>query len=460
MDTKFGCHPPMSTNGVEVPVEESNNENDTSELQKKTAYLNFFPKSCYENIQFKLSKEGHIEPEIVTSASAAVSVDKTVEVDVNNTHQPTNSPPSTDQSPSDTTTASRPSTTDATSNRLSSVSVTTSVFSNEVPVSKSASVVVEASTMASSPELVAGQVTISTAKTDTMTTTVHTSLSSDNTDGPVSTSDNRDETKVNSAVIEVGDINPVYQRWEILKKKNSSSNETNNSDPVDIVTTNSKEVPNAGASTMAPSPYDLMEPILKPSTCNSTIFLSATSSVVDNQISDVAQSIAPSDTLYENVVHVGDRKFKVTPPSSCDSRESLNFPLESSPSEQHLDRSNSIGSLPLRPTVQQQATFYSPANNRKDVLKHSVSLSTTNTTPQAVKHKPLDEISKSVILPATDVTSINNSKVHIRGSTAISKGTVKKKINLFENNTMPPGNKSLAEMGIIEDKDSDNGFIV
>lgn len=453
----------MSTNGVDVPAEVSDSDDDDddnlltesnkSALQKKTAYLNVFPKSCYENVQFKLTKGGLIEPQIVTSASAAVSADKTTEVDVINTIQPINSPPTTDHS-SDTTVAR---TTDTTNSTSSVTSATASVLSNiSIPVSEAAvnkpasTVVVVTPPAASSSELT--DKVVSTANSNntnqsTTTTSVSTSSSADDVDAPVSTNNDptitsNSNTKVNSDVIEVGDINPVYQSWQTLKKKNDS-------EPINVVATNKS---NAGAS----SAYDQMEPILKPSTHNSFVFLSAASSVIDNRIS---QSSAPSDSLYENVVRVGNGKFTVTPTSSCDSKDSLTFPLEGSPNEQQssINRSNSTGSLLPQPAVQHQATFYSPSNSRKETLKQSASLSAT---PQLRSHLPSDEMSKSMTLPTVNTASKDDSKIHVRGSTAINRGSVKKKINMFEKSTTSPTSKSLAEMGIFEDQDSGNGFIV
>ena len=482
MDTNLGCQPPMSSNGVDVPVEESVGDGD-DEMQKKTPYCNFFPKSCYQNVQFKQTKGGHIEAHLVSDV--AMSTDKTVEDEEVNTlsPQPINSPPSANQSTTTTTTttaaaaaaATTTTTTTTTTaatvatastssiastintdvtSRTSSVTSTSALSSFSVPVAEAAT---SKTTSAEFPPRasseLAGQVVPSTANSNTCQSAVTTSSvsTSDNTDGPISTSDNPiltndSNTKVNSAIIEVGDINPVYQSWQILKKKNDSK-------PVPIVTTNNYETANF-TTPKSTSAYDLMEPILKPSTCNSSVFLSAPSSVIDNQISDGAQPDAPM--VYENVVPIGNGKFTVTPPSSCDSKENLDFPLESSPNEQQtsLNRSNSTGSMLPRPTVQHQATFYSPANNRKEILKHSASLSAS---PQVATLQESNEISKSMSLSETDT---NNSKINVRGSTAISRGSVKKKITLFESSTLPAGSKSLAELGIFEDQDSDNGFIV
>lgn len=465
MDTKFGCQPPMSTNGVEVSVEESNSDVDDSladsnisELHKKTPYLNFFPMSCYQNVQFKQTKGDHVQAQIVSNNS--VSADKVVKEEVINTSspQPINSLPIADQSSSDANaTGSIASPTDVTSNTSSVISTTASLLSNvsipsnETAMSKTSFAVVE---ILPTTTIISSQVAPSMTNTNACQSavTTSTSLSSDHTDGPASTSDDPDDlnSKVNSAVIEVGDINPVYQSWQTLKKKTDSKVE---SKPVPIVAAN-KEVPDSEVP-KATSAYDLMEPILKPSTYNSSVFLSAHSSVVDNQISEEAQPSAPLPMLYENVVPIGNGKFTVTPPSSCDSKENLDFPLESSPTEQQtsLNRSNSTGSLLPHSTVQHHATFHSPANSRKDVLKYSQSLTAT---PQVVTHEPSDEFSKSLCSERDN----SNSKIHIRGSTAISRGSVKKKISLFENSTLPAGSKSLAEMGILEDQDSDNGFIV
>ena len=462
MDTKLGCQPPMSSNGIDVPVEESvsDGDDDTSEMQKKTPYCNFFPKSCYQNVQFKQTNGGHIEAHLVSDA--AMSTDKTVEVEVINTlsPQPVNSPPSTDQSPRNTTSIATATTASTASTITSRTSSVTSASSNvSVPV---AEVATSRTALAEIPPKVslelAGQVVPSTANGNTCQSAVTTSSvsTSDNTDHPVSTSDNPisatndSSTKVDSAIIEVGDINPVYQSWQIMKKKIDTK-------PVPIVTTNYETADfTTPKSTNA---YDLMEPILKPSTCNSSVFLSAPSSVADNQISEGAQPYAPPPMLYENVVPIGNGKFTVTPPSSCDSKENLDFPLESSPKEQQtsLNRSNSTGSMLPRPTVQHHATFYSPANNRKDILKHTASLSAS---PQVVTLPSSNEISKSLSLSETDTNK--DSKINVRGSTAISRGSVKKKINLFESSssTLPAGSKSLAELGIFEDQDSDNGFIV
>jgi len=464
LDTKFGCQPPMSTNGVDVSVEDSDSDgnddtlvDDTSMKKKKTPYLNFFPMSCYQNVQFKQPKEISTGSQIISGA-ASVSADtsRTIEVDVIN--QLIISPPTDNQSSSNTTTTVTAITTDVTSNTLPAVATTVSSLASVSEAnSKTAFALVELSTTASSdlPSEVVSSTANSNSRQSTVTTSsISTSLSSDNTDGPVSASNDpvstgkilgeisKSNSKVDSSVIEVGGINPVYQPWTVKKR--------NVSEPA--VVTPSKEVPNAGTKVV--SAYDLMEPILKPSTHNSSVFFSAPSSVVDNQNSESVQPSAPLPQYYENVVPTGNGKFTVTPPSSCDSKDSLNFPLESSPQEQQasLNRSNSTGSLVPHPTVQHHATFHSPANNRKD-LKHSVSLSAT---PQVVIHQPSDEnYSKSM----TDGTS-SNSKIQVRGSTAISRGTVKKKITLFENNTLPLGSKSLAEMGIIEGEDSDNGFVV
>lgn len=482
MDTKFGCHPPMSTNGVDVTVEEPNGDaddslavNNTSALQKKTPYLNFFPMSCYQNVQFKQTKAGHIQAQIVTKSS--VSDDKIVEDEViTASPQPTNSPQSADQSSINTVaTASAVITTGSSTSSM--ISTSTSPLSNvsipnsEVTANKTALALVEIiSTTASSTQAAPSTTNTSTHQSVVTTSSISTSLSSDNADGPVSTSERHISTseghisssdgcisasevhistsngsnvfnsKVDSALIEVGDINPVYQSWRPLKSKSDSK-------PVPIVTANkaqNSEVP------LATSAYDLMEPIRKPSTYNSSVFLSAPSSIIDNQISEGTQPSPPSGMLYENVVRVGDGKFTVTPPSSCDSKENLNFALESSPGEQQtsLNRSNSTGSLLPTHTVQHHATFHSPANNRKDILKYSASVSAV-----PIHH----DHGKSTSLSVTDT---NYQQINVRGSTAISRGTVKKKINLFENNTVPAGCRSLADLGILEDQDSDNGFVV
>ena len=463
----------MSSNDVDVPVEESVGDGD-DEMQKKTPYCNFFPKSCYQNVQFKQTNGGHVEAHLVSDS--AMSTDKTFEDEMVNTSspQPVNSPPSTDQPHRNTTATTTAATTTAAAttaattstgsvsstintdvtSRTSSVTSTSALSSISIPVTEAvASTTTSAEIPPSASLELASQVVPSTANNNTAVTTSSVSTS-DNTDGPVSTSDNAiltddSSTKVNSAVIEVGDMNPVYESWQTLKKKNDSK-------PVPIVTTNNYET----ASFTTPkgtNAYDLMEPILKPSTCNSSVFLSAPSSVIDNQISEGSQPDAPSPMVYENVVPIGNGKFTVTPPSSCDSKENLDFPLELSPNEQQssLNRSNSTGSMLPRPTVQHHATFYSPVNNRKENLKYSASLSAS---PQVVTLQQSNEISKSVSLSETGIN--DNSKISVRGSTAISRGSVKKKINLFENTTLPPGIKSLAQLGIFEDQDSDNGFIV
>ena len=457
MDTKFGCHPPMSTNGDDI--EESVSDGD-DEMQKKTPYCNFFPKSSYQNIQFKQMKDGNIEPRLVNDVSA--STDKTNEDEVVST-QPINSSPSVEQSPKNSVTT--PSITISTTGTTTATvtgqisSVTGQIFS--VPMSSSSNDSLPAAGTSKTITLVeihprvslelAGQVVPSTAHSSTSqssatTTSGFASMSSDSNDGPISSSDDPDNssTKVNSAVIEIGDINPVYQSW-VPKKKTESK-------PVPVVPAN-QEVPNS-SGTKGTSAYDLMEPILKPSTHNSSVFLSAPSSLTDNQTSEGAQPSVSLPLMYENVVPVKDGKFTVTPPSSCDSKENLDFTLEPSPTEQQtsLNRSNSTGSLLPRPAIQNNVTFYSPGNNRKEILKHSASLSAG---PQVVAMQP---ISKS--LNQSEIDTKNDSKINIRGSTAISRGSVKKKINLFETSTLPAGSKSLAELGILEDQDSDNGFIV
>lgn len=457
----------MSSNGVDVPVEESVSDGN-DELQKKTPYCNFFPKSCYQNVQFKQTKGGHIQAHLVSDV--AMSTDKTVEDEVVNTSspQPVNSPPSTDQFPRNTTTTtttvaavaatstgsvSSTINTDVTS-RTSSVTSTSALSNVSIPVAEAVVSKTPSAEIPPSASLEpAGQVVPSTTNDTTAVTTSSVSTS-DITDGPVSTSDDAiltddSSTKVNSAVIEVGDINPVYESWQTLKNKNDSK-------PVTIATTNNYETANF-TMPKGTSAYDLMEPILKPSTYNSSVFLSAPSSVIDNQISEGSQPDAPSPMVYENVFAIGNGKFTVTPPSSCDSKENLDFPLESSPNEQQssLNRSNSTGSMLPRPTVQHHATYHSPANNRRGNLKHSASLSAS---PQLTTLQQSNETSKSVSLSETDTN--NDPKINVRGSTAISRGSVKKKINLFENTTLPPGVKSLAQLGIFEDQDSDNGFIV
>ena len=458
LDTKFGCQPPMSSNGVDEPVEESVSDGD-DELQKKTPYCNFFPKSCYQNVQFKQTKGGHIEAHLV--CDPAVSTDKTVQDEVVNTlsPQPVNSPPSTDQSSGNTTTAAAvPATTtgsvsstintDVTS-RTSSATSTSALSNVSIPVAEAtaSAEIPPSASLEPAGQVVPSKVNGNTAVTSSVST-------SDNTDGPISTSDNAiltDEstTKVDSAVIEVGDINPVYESWQTLKKKTDSK-------PVPIAATNNYETTNF-TTPKGTNAYDLMEPILKPSTHSSSVFLSAPSSIIDNQISEGSQPDAPSAMVYENVVPIGNGKFTVTPPSSCDSKENLDFPLDSSPNEQRssLNRSNSTGSMLPRPTVQHHATFHSPANNRRENLKHTVSLSAS---PQVAALQQSDEISKSLSLSETNTN--DDSKINIRGSTAISRGSVKKKINLFENTTLPAGIKSLAQLGILEDQDSDNSFIV
>ena len=453
MDTKFGCHRPMSTNGVDV--KETVGDGD-DEMQQKTPYCNFFPKSCYQNIQFKQMKDGHIEPRLVNDVSA--SADKNIEDEVVST-QPINSPPSAEQPPKNsvttpsTTVCTTDTTTTATSVGQTSSALVTSSSNISLPASGTSKTAVTSVEIHPRVSLeLAGQVVPSTANSTTSQSSATTissgfaSMSSDNNDGPVSTSDDPDNssTKVNSSVIEIGDINPVYQSWALKKKTESK--------PVPVVAAN-QEVPSSSGP-KGTSAYDLMEPILKPSTHNSSVFLSAPSSLADNQMSEGAQSSVPPPLVYENVVHVGNGKFTVTPPSSCDSKENLNFPLESSPTEQQtsLNRSSSTGSLLPRPEAQNHATFYSPGNNRKEILKHSASLSGG---PQVVALQPY---SKS--LSQSEVDTKNYSTINIRGSTAISRGTVKKKINLFETSTLPAGSKSLAELGILEDQDSDNSFIV
>lgn len=459
MDTKFGYQPPMSSaNGVDVSVKDpsSDGENsleNTSELQKKTPYLNFFPKSCYQNVQFKQTKGGQVEVQLVSNGSG-MTTDKHVEEERISTSssQPINSPPGVDSlSPSDTTVVA--STAIPTGRMSSVISTTTSVSSNvsipvcEAATSKTSLAVVEIHPIATTSEVISPTTNASTGQSvATTTSSVSTSLSSGSNDheAPISARSNPDDVntnKVDSAVIEVGDMNPVYQSWKILKKNDSS-------EPVPIVAAN-KEVANSVAPSTTGA-YDLMEPILKPSTYNSSVFLSAPSSMIDNQICESARASVPSAMFYENVVPVGNGKFTVTPPDSCDSKENLDFPLEPSPTEQQtsLNRSNSTGSLLPQPTVQYHATFYSPAINRKDALKYSTSLSAA---VPVVANQPSDGMSKSA---ETD------NKINVHGSTAISKGSVKKKINLFENNTLPSGSKSLAELGILEDQDSDNGFVV
>lgn len=436
----------MSTNGVDVSVEDSDSDDNddtlvdnTSAKNKKTPYLNFFPMSCYQNVQFKQPKEISTGCQITSGGTVSADTSRTIEVDVIN--QP---PPTTNQFSSSTTTNATAITTNVTSNTLPGTTVSSNALESVSEAnSKTAFTVVEITTTTSSGEVVPSTANSNSRQSTVTTSSVSTSLSSDNTDGPVSTSNDsistgkisgeisKSNSKVDSAVIEVGGINPVYQSWTIKKR--------NDSEPVAMVTP-SKEVPNAGVSA-----YDLMEPILKP---NSSVFFSAPSSVIDSQNSERVQPSTSSAVLYENIVPIGNGKFTITPPSSCDSKESLNFPIESQEQQTLLNRSNSTGSLVPRPTVQHHLTFYSPANNRKD-LKHSVSLSAT---PQVVTHQ---NYSKSM----TDGTS-GNSKIHVRGSTAISRGTVKKKITLFESNTLPTGSKSLAEMGIFEDEDSNNGFVV
>ena len=451
MDTKFGCQPPMSSeNGVDVPIKDpsSDGENsleNTSELQKKTPYLNFFPKSCYQNVQFKQTKGGQVEIQLVSNGSG-MSTDKNVEEERISTSssQPINSPPSVDPlSPSDTTAIASTPTPTGTS---SVTSTTTSLSSNDT--SKTALAVVEIHpTSTTSDQVVSPTTNASTGQSvATTTSSVSTSLSSGSNEAPISASSNPDDlntNKVNSAVIEVGDLNPVYQSWKILKKNDSS-------EPVPIEAANKVVADSAAPSTTGG--YDLMEPILKPGTYNSSVFLSAPSSVMDNQICESARASVPSAMFYENVVPIGNGKFTVTPPDSYDSKENLDFPLESSPTEQQtsLNRSNSTGSLLPQPTVQHHATFYSPAINRKDGLKYSTSLSAA---VPVITNQPSDGVSKSACFSETD-------NINIRGSTAISKGSVKKKINLFESNTLPSGSKSLAELGILEDQDSDNGFVV
>lgn len=463
MDTKLGCHPPMSTNGVNILVEESDSDPDventtSSEMQKKTPYLNFFPKSCYQNVQFKQTKGGLVEAQIV-SDSSVVPDDKMVEEELTNS-LPATSSPSANQSSINTTiaTATIANTTGVISRSSSVVSTKSDV---SVPVSETA---VSKTTLASvdiptttAPSEYTGQATtaVNSKSSHSIVTTssVSTSLSSDNADRPISTADDptddpiltdESNTKVNSTIIEVGDMNPVYQSWQELKGKIS--------EPVSIIKTDSK-IPNSGAAKVT-SPYDLMEPILKPSTYSSSVFISAPSSVTDHQTFEpTTQPSAPSALLYENVVPIGNGKFTVTPSSSCDSKEKLEFPLESSPKEEEttLNRSSSAGSL-----VQHHHTFHSPANSRKDV-QYSASLTAS---PEVVVHQPPNEMSKSLCLSSMGTDSKENLKINVRGSTTISRGSVKKKICLFENSTMPAGSKRLAELGIFEDKDSDNGFIV
>ena len=470
MDTKFGCHPPMSTNGVDVSVEESDSD---EELNKKTPYVNFFPMSCYQNIQFKESRRDHLKPQTVSDAATA-STNKTVEVDVINTlSQHVSSPLSASHCYSNTTiTVGTASTADVTVNTSSVISVATSdVLApvGETALSKTASTIAESPTTVSS-ELAAHQVVPSTANSSSSqstiaTSSVSTSLSSDHTDRPVSTNDSpvltdeissrmsNSNTKVESTVIEVTE-NPLYPRVTFKMR--------NDSEPVPMVTHN-KEVPKVKADS-SKSTYDMMEPILKPNTYNSSAFFSAPSSVIDSQTSERVHNseqiritegvhLSTASSTYENVVSTGNGKFTITTPSSCDS-ENLNFQLDSSFKEQQtsLHRPNSMGSLLPQPTVQNHPTFYSPANDRKG-LKQSASLSAT---PEIVGHQLSDKMSKSATLDANS----NYSKIHVRGSTAISKGTVKKKICLFENNTLPSGTKSLADLGIYEDQDSDNGFVV
>ena len=453
-----------SANEAEVPVKDPSSDGEdslenTSELHKKTPYLNFFPMSCYQNVQFKQTKGGGVEVQLVRNDSG-ISTDKNVEEETISTSssQPINSPPSVDQSPSDTNitatvltpTSSTPSVISTTASLSSSALIPVS----EAAASKTALAVVEIHpiTTTTSDQVTSPTITNANTSQSVVTTTSSMSLSSSmspssgSIEGPGSTSDNPNElnaNKVDSAVIEVGDMNPIYQSWKILKKNNDS-------EPVPIVTTN--KVANSVAPTTS-NAYDLMEPILKPSTYNSSVFLSAPSSVIDNQISESAQASVSSAMFYENVVPVGNGKFTVTPPDSCDSKENLNFQLESSPTEQltSLNRSNSTGSLLPQPTVQHHATFYSPASNRKDVLKYSTSLSAT---VPVVAHQSSDVLSKSACLSETE------NKINVHSSTAISKGSVKKKINLFESNTLPAGSKSLAELGILEDQDDDNSFVV
>ena len=237
----------------------------------------------------------------------------------------------------------------------------------------------------------------------------------------------------------MGGINPVYQFWELKKKCCDSSAQAQ----AETATTPNKDIPKSEGK---PGAYDMMEPIQKPNTCNSSLFFSAPCSVADilpdSQISDRVQSIGPP-SYYENVASSGNGKFIVTPPDSVGSKGIDHFPLDPSPpsGETNLNRSNSTGSLLPHPTVQQHhSTFYSPGSNRKDALRQTVSDS-----PALMK------------VPFKSATE--QSTITVRGSTAISTGSVKKKINLFESSTLPAG-KSLADMGIIEDNDDNNGFIV
>jgi len=463
----------MNTNGVEVAVEESDSDNDSvnddrksnnSVPPRKKSYLNVFPKSCYENVQFKQSKGSPVKPPPDAPVSTGYN---SVEVEVMNTlpSPAVNSPATTSPdlcpstTPTITTTTIATTTTATTTTTDFPVLTTATTTSSDTPdVTGSLT-----STAVTSTGSNTASATIFTA-TVSQPTTTHSnressatvaSVSSENSDNPTVTSEVSTSTTQpaansgeiarvvtkSSSIIEVGGINPVYQSWE-LKKKRSDSSAQVQTEKQETITTPNKDIPKYEGKSGA---YDMMEPIQKPNTYSSSLFFSAPCSVVDtppgSQISDRVQSIGPS-SYYENVIPIGNGKFTVTPPDSVGSKDSDHFPLDSSPPsrETNLNRSNSTGSLLPHPTVQQYSTFYSPGSNRKDILHHSVSAG-----PAQMKTP-----SKS---------AIEQFKITIRGSTAISKGSVKKKINLFETNTLPAG-KSLADMGIIEDDDDNNGFIV
>ena len=449
----------MSTNGVEVTAEESDSDDSTfaddrksptSSAPPKKSYLNVFPKSCYQNVQFKQSKGSPVKPPPDAPVSTGSSSNLQVEV-MNTLPSPAvNSPASTSSD------LYPPATSPPTITTTDSPTPSSTALSDVQDVTRSSTVVT--STTVTSTDSDTANTTTTTVSQPVPTThnressATVTSASSENSDNPTVTSEastsatksaaiSGEKATKSSSIIEVGGINPVYQSWE-LKKKRSDSSAQASAEKQETTTTPNKDIPKSEGKSGA---YDMMEPIMKPNTCNSSIFFSAPCSVADTprdrQISERVQSIGPS-SYYENVVPIGNGKFTVTPPDSVGSKDSDHFPIDSSPpsGETNLNRSNSTGSILPRPTVQQHGTNYSPGSNRKDVLNHSVSVG-----PAQMK--------------TWTKLAIEQSKITIRGSTAISTGSVKKKINLFESSTLPAG-KSLADMGIIEGDDDNNEFIV
>lgn len=454
----------MNSNGVEVTAEESDSEDDTftgdrkssvgPTPPKKKAYLNVFPKSCYQNVQFKQSKGSPVKPIPDEKLPPDAPGTSTVEVEVinalssppvdlpasisSNSCPPITSPHTTitADSPTPTTSSDIPDTT-----RSSAVITSTTVTSTCSDTTTTTTTTQPVpTTLGSNYESCANFMSVSSENSDDLTTASEASTS---VTKPAAYSGDIARVATKSSIIEVGGMNPIYQSVQLkIKQSDLSSQAEADAEKQETTATPNKDIPKSGCKTGA---YDMMEPILKPSTHNSSMFFSVPCSVLDtlpdSQSVERVQSIAPS-SFYENVVPIGNGKFTVTPPDSVGSKDSDNFPLDSTPpsSETNLNRSNSTGSLLPRPTVHQQqhSTFYSPGSNRKDVLHHSVSVGSTQ-----LKAKPTTE----------------QSKITIRGSTAISTGSVKKKINLFETSTLPAG-KSLADMGIIEDDDDNNGFIV